>query len=63
MLRFKTFLMERVMYADLKHNDLTKRGGARVDVFLDKIKDGEEFLTKKGLVKINKDQERKLYWF
>lgn len=44
------------MYADLKHNDLTKRGGSRVDVFLDKIKNGEEFLTKKGLVKINKDQ-------
>ena len=48
--------MESISYAVLKHNDLTKRGGARVQVFLDKIKDGEEFLTKKGPVKIDKRQ-------
>ena len=49
MMRFKTFLSEKV-YADLKHNDLTKRGGYRVQVFLDKIKDKEYFATKKGAV-------------
>lgn len=60
MLRFKSFLLERAVYAGLKHNDLTKRGGARVDVFLDKIKDGEEFLTTKGLIKLDKDQMKDL---
>ena len=44
------------MYAKLKHNDLTKRGGYRIQTFLDKIRDGETFLTTKGLVKINKSQ-------
>ena len=47
--------MERTMYADLKHNDLTKRGGSRLDVFLQKLKDGEEFLTKKGAIILDKD--------
>ena len=56
MISFKTFISkgnlmaERDMYAVLKHTDLTKRGGTRVDVFLQKIKDREEFLTKKGSV-------------
>lgn len=56
MLKFKQYLEEKNMYAVLKHNDLTKRGGARVQVFLDKIKDGEEFLTKYGPFIINKNQ-------
>ena len=53
---FRTFIQEasimaeKNMYAVLKHSDLTKRGGARVDVFLKKIKDKEEFLTTKGSV-------------
>lgn len=53
---FISFLQEKNMYAPLKHNDLTKRGGFRVQAFLDKIKDGETFLTTKGLVKIDKSQ-------
>ena len=57
MISFKNFteasiMAEKDMYARLKHNDLTKRGGARVDVFLKKIKDKEEFLTTKGSVKL-----------
>lgn len=57
MLKFKQFISERaITYNALKHNDLTKRGGARVNVFLNKIKDGEEFLTKKGAVKLAKAQ-------
>lgn len=39
----------------LQHNDLTK-DPSRSDMFLSKIKGGEEFLTTKGLVKINKDE-------
>lgn len=53
MLRFKTFLQERAMYNPLKHNDLMRRAG-RLDVFLNKIKDGDFFLTTKGAVKITK---------
>ena len=59
MMRFKTFLSEKV-YADLKHNDLTKRGGYRVQVFLDKIKDKEYFATKKGAVIITDPTSEKL---
>lgn len=32
----------------LKHSDITKRGGARIDVFLQKLADGESFSTIKG---------------
>lgn len=39
----------------LQHNDLTK-DPSRSDMFLSKIKGGEEFLTTKGLVKIDKDE-------
>jgi len=49
MMRFKTFLSEKV-YADLKHNDLTKRGGDRLLAFIKKIDDKEYFATKKGAV-------------
>ena len=51
MYSFRTFLQE-FTYKDLKHNDLTKRGGARVDVFVNKVRDGGFFLTKQGAVKI-----------
>lgn len=50
MMRFKNFLSESKVYADLKHNDLTKRGGGRLQVFIDKVKDKEYFATKKGAV-------------
>lgn len=52
MLRFKQFLNE--LYVDLKHSDLTKRGGARTQVFVQKVKDGEPFLTKKGAVVLDR---------
>lgn len=41
-------------YNILKHSDLTKRGGDRVDVFLAKVENGEAFMTKKGDVVISK---------
>lgn len=44
------------MYKQLVHNDLTKRGGARVTIFTDKIKDGSQFVTAKGLVVLDKIQ-------
>lgn len=47
-------------YKVLQHNDLTKRGGYRIDIFLQKIKDGEDFLTSKGLVKILPSEHDKL---
>ena len=52
MLRFKQFVAE--LYVDLKHSDLTKRGGARTQVFIQKVKDGEPFLTKKGAVVLDR---------
>lgn len=55
MIRFKTYIVEDMQqYIQLKHVDLTKRGGDRLNVFLDKIKDGEEFLTKHGAVILDK---------
>lgn len=44
----------------LQHNDLLKYGGDRLQTFLDKIKEGHEFLTTKGLVKINADEYHRL---
>lgn len=56
MLRFKTFLYEDVMdWKKLQHNDLTK-DPSRSDMFLSKIQNGEEFLTTKGLVTIDKSE-------
>jgi len=61
---FKRFIQEKALvatvYPDLKHNDLTKRGGGRLQIFMDKIKDGEKFLTKKGAAIINKSELQKL---
>lgn len=47
-------------YNRLKHNDLTKRGGYRIDVFHDKVKNGETFLTTKGAMIIDKSQAEEL---
>lgn len=59
MLRFKSFLLERdvavINWKLLQHSDL-KKDPSRSDMFLSKIKSGEEFLTTKGLVKVNLDQ-------
>ena len=33
------------IYKVLQHSDLTKRGGARIGIFLLKIQKGEEFVT------------------
>ena len=44
----------------LQHNDLTKRGGDRLNVFWDKIRDGEDFFTARGLVKIDKEELARL---
>lgn len=54
MLSFKQFLGEK--YVALKHSDLTKRGGARTQVFIQKVKDGEPFMTNKGAVVIDKSE-------
>lgn len=51
---FKQFIREK--YVDLKHSDLTKRGGARTKVFIQKVKDSEPFMTKKGAVVLDKGQ-------
>lgn len=57
MLTLKSFLLEKETmankaYKGLIHYDLTKKGGDRIDIFLQKIKDKDDFLTSKGLVKI-----------
>lgn len=49
--------MATANYNILQHSDLTKRGGARVSVFLAKIKDGEVFMTTKGDVILDKKQD------
>lgn len=51
---FSSFFRESTTYAALKHNDLTKRGGARISVFIDKVKAGDAFLTTQGNVIIDK---------
>jgi len=60
MLRFKSFLEEKFNFNVLKHNDLTKRGGGRIDVFLQKILDGDKFMTSKGLVTLDPDLHAEL---
>ena len=41
----------------LKHSDLTKRGGHRIDVFLSKVKHGDTFITNKGEATVDKKLE------
>ena len=58
MLSFKRFITEQentVVWSDLKHVDLTKRNGERLQRFLQMVKDQAEFFTKKGVIKINKN--------
>ena len=45
MKRFSTFMAENT-FLQLQHNDLMKRGGYRLGVFTDKVKDKEYFATK-----------------
>lgn len=52
MMSFKNYLKESV-FNPLKHNDLTKNP-ARIEVFLQKIKDGEPFMTTKGMFVVDK---------
>ena len=56
MLRFKTYIQEQLQFNVLTHSDLTKYlkkgNSARLDTFLDKIKNKKEFLTTKGEVVI-----------
>jgi len=52
--------MSNVQWSRLTHNDLRKRGGGRLTTFLDMIKDGDEFLTTKGIVKIDKAEYDRL---
>lgn len=49
---FKAYLQEST-YKVLTHNDLTKRGGDRLLVFLSKVKNLEPFLTTAGNVILN----------
>jgi len=48
-------------YKVLQHNDLRKRGGERLKIFVAKIKDGTEFFTAKGSVIFDKKQFDGLY--
>jgi hypothetical protein len=53
MLSFKRFITEQentVVWSDLKHVDLTKRNGERLQRFLQMVKDQAEFFTKKGVI-------------
>ena len=54
MKRFKSYLEEQLQFTVLTHSDLTKYlkkgNSARLDTFLDKIKNKKEFLTTKGEV-------------
>lgn len=43
-------------YNILQHNDLTKRGGERLNVFKEKIKNGDKFITTVGEVILDKKQ-------
>ena len=59
MKRFSTFMAENT-FLQLKHYDLSKRGFARVPVFIDKVRDKEYFSTDKGAVMITSPSWKKL---
>lgn len=50
-------MKKEVQYKILAHNDLTKRGGSRVAIFVEKIKNESPFGTVKGPVKLDKKQK------
>lgn len=50
-------MQKEVQYKILAHNDLTKRGGSRVAIFVEKIKNELPFGTVKGPVKLDKKQK------
>ncbi len=52
--------MSNTNYNILQHNDLTKRGGDRLQTFLDKVKTGKEFVTTKGNAIVDKKQYKLL---
>lgn len=55
---FDKYVMQKeVQYKILAHNDLTKRGGSRVAIFVEKIKIGSPFGTVKGAVALDKVQK------
>jgi len=47
-------------WSRLTHNDLRKRGGDRLAKFLEMVKDGDEFLTTRGVTKIKKSEYDRL---
>lgn len=53
-INFKQFFLETKTYAPLKHNDLTKRNGDRLKVFVNKVNTADPFLTTQGNVIIDK---------
>jgi hypothetical protein len=50
-------MQKKIQYKILAHNDLTKRGGARVSIFVEKINKELPFGTVKGPVKLDKKQK------
>lgn len=50
-------MQKEIQYKILAHNDLTKRGGSRVAIFVEKIKNELPFGTVKGPVKLDKKQK------
>jgi hypothetical protein len=55
---FDKYIMQKtIQYKILAHNDLTKRGGARVAIFAEKIKNESPFGTVKGPIKLDKKQK------
>ena len=57
MITFRSYLNEiNAQYNILKHNDLTRRP-QRMEIFISKLQNNEEFLTTKGMVKIKIKQD------
>lgn len=54
---YKYVMQKKIQYKLLAHNDLTKRGGARVNIFVEKIKQELPFGTIKGPIKLDKKQK------
>jgi hypothetical protein len=64
MKRFIQYMREdksMVPWSKLSHSDLRKRGGYRLEKFLNMVKDGDEFLTIDGPVVIRKQEYDRLF--